>query len=132
PSEAELRHRLLGHDHPADRPDPLHLRLEFACAQIQMQPVLSRLRILHPLQQQLQAGSAFGEKTQILPDDRALLPVAKNLTPERSRALQVRAVNDEYHLAAEVPLMTVSHRHMIADPDIRPAPEADPAALGGP
>ena len=83
PPKAELSYRLIGDEDAACRPDPLHLRPEFAGAQVKMHPVLGRLRIPCALQQQLQAGALRWEQAQILPDGRADPPVAKNITPER-------------------------------------------------
>src|SRR5215467_1510686 len=49
PPKAELSHRLPGDQDAARRPDPLHLGLELASAQVKMHPVLGRFRILHAL-----------------------------------------------------------------------------------
>jgi hypothetical protein len=83
PPEAELSHRLLGDEDAARRPDTLHFRAEFTGAQVKMQPVLGRFRVLCALQEQLQASTARGEQAQVLPDGRPVRLVAKHVTPER-------------------------------------------------
>jgi hypothetical protein len=67
PPEAELSHRLLGDEDAARGPDTLHFRAEFTGAQVKMQPVLGRFRILCALQQQLQAAPCAGSRPRYCP-----------------------------------------------------------------
>jgi hypothetical protein len=47
-------------------------------------------------------------------DAQPVAVAAEGIAPERGGPLQVRAVNDQHHLAGEVLLAGMSHRHIIA------------------
>jgi hypothetical protein len=114
PAPACLGDRRAGQWHCSQRNDTFDLGLKAGSAEIQVEPVLSALRLGHPLQQDLDSMAIGGNQTLVAPAGRTFRGIAEHAGPEPRRAVQIAAVDHDNEMPAHVGLGSMVHCLILA------------------